>query len=222
MKINEIDILAIGAHPDDVEVGCGGFLAKAKKEGLKTGIIVLTKGGAGKDGNTEIRSCESRNASKILGVDYFKMYDFEDSRIECNNDNAEIIALDIVALKPGIILTLYGDDYHSDHVEVSRLVKKAVFQSVLKRISNGKYCGPKQLLYFPLNFKKIINPDLVVDISDVYEIKKQALSAHQSQKNVLNDLDKIYNAYAALCDSEYVEVFKSEYPLKINNIKSLL
>ncbi|MCP4179416.1 MAG: bacillithiol biosynthesis deacetylase BshB1 [bacterium] len=222
MNVEEIDILAISAHPDDVEVGCGGFLAKAKKQGLKTGIIVLTKGGAGKGGNIEIRSRESKNASEILDVDYFKMYDFEDSRIECNNDNAEIIALDIAVLKPEIILTLYGDDYHSDHVEVNKLVKKAVFQSVLKRISNGEYSGPKQLLYFPLNFRKIINPDLVVDISEVFEIKKKALSAHQSQKNVLDDLDKIYNTYAALCDSEYVEVFKSEYSLKINNIKSLI
>ena len=222
MENSEIKIIAIGAHPDDVELGCGGFLAKAKAEGFTTGIIILTNGDACRSGDAETRTKEATKAAKTLKADYFKMLGFEDGRLISDIKTNELVARELAQLRPSIVITHYEEEIHPDHIAAYNIVNKAIFLSQLKRFSPEVYSGPKQTLYYWLNPKKIINPDLLIDITDVFEIKKKALAAHKSQSSVIKSLDTLGTVYGSLCETQYAEGFMLECPLKVTDINSLL
>lgn len=178
-----VDVLAIGAHPDDAEIGCAGLLLKAKARGLKTGILVLTQGEMGTSGTREERVAEAEAAAGILGVDAFRIFDMPDAGLEFDYDNALRIVDVLKAWRPRLVLTPSGADHHPDHQVVPKLVERAIFLATRPNLfpEHAPLLPSPGLLTFPLSFQRAGRPDLVLDISDVYEVKQKALQAHCSQ-----------------------------------------
>lgn len=183
----KLDILAIGAHPDDVELSCGATLAKEVANGKKVGIIDLTRGELGTRGTAETRDEEASNAAKILGVHTRANMRFADGFFI--NDKAhqiEIIKM-IRYYRPEIIICNAVDDRHIDHPKGSQLVSDACFLSGLKKIET-KYKDSNQLqepwrpkqVYHYIQWKDI-EPDLVVDVTGFMDIKVKSVLAYKTQ-----------------------------------------
>ena len=181
----KLDILAFGAHPDDIELGAGGTIAKAVEEGKKVGVIDLTKGELGTRGTVESRKTEAANAAKILGLSARENLGFADGFfINDKKHQLEIIKM-LRKYQPNIVLCNAVDDRHIDHGKGSKLVSDACFLSGLIRIKteldgmNQVQWRPKHVYHY-IQWKNL-EPDFVVDISDFMEIKQKAVDAYQTQ-----------------------------------------
>lgn len=182
----KLDILAIGAHPDDVELGCGGTIAKEIANGKKVGIIDLTRGELGTRGTAETRAVEANNAAKILGVAVRVNMKFADGFfINDKKHQLEIIKM-IRKYQPDIVLCNAIDDRHIDHGKGSKLVSDACFLSGLVKIETyndanelQKPWRPKQVYHY-IQWKNL-EPDLVVDISGFIDGKMASVLAYKTQ-----------------------------------------
>ena len=181
----KLDILAIGAHPDDVELGCGATIAKEISLGKKVGILDLTRGELGTRGSAEIRAMEADSAAKILGVEIRENLKFADGFFENNKEHQLEIVKIIRKYKPVVILCNAIEDRHIDHAKGSKLVSDACFLSGLIKIStslNGKKQDawkPKQVYHY-IQWKNI-EPHFVVDVTGFMETKIKAVKAYKSQ-----------------------------------------
>ncbi|EDM44021.1 hypothetical protein SCB49_10537 [unidentified eubacterium SCB49] len=181
----KLDILAIGAHPDDVEMSCGGTLAKEIAKGKKVGILDLTRGELGTRGSAEIRDEEAKNAAAILGVHVRQNLAFADGFFVNDRDSQLEIIKVIRKYKPEIILCNAIDDRHIDHPKGSKLVSDACFLSGLRKIetsdegSEQEAWRPK-LVYHYIQWKDL-EPDVVVDVTGFMDKKMQAIYAYKSQ-----------------------------------------
>jgi bacillithiol biosynthesis deacetylase BshB1 len=183
----KLDILAIGAHPDDVELGCGATLAKEIANGKKVGIIDLTRGELGTRGTAETRDIESQGAAKILGVVVRENMEFADGFfVNDKHHQLEVIKM-IRKYKPEIVICNTIDDRHIDHGKGSKLVSDACFLSGLLKIDTKDVnkdvwqepWRPKQVYHY-MQWKNI-EPDMVVDVSGYMEIKMEAVLAYKTQ-----------------------------------------
>jgi len=181
----KLDILAIGAHPDDVELGCGGTIAKEIANGKRVGIIDLTRGELGTRGTAETREEESFNATKILGVSVRENLGFADGFFENDKQHQLEIIKMIRKYKPEIVLCNAIDDRHIDHGKGSKLVSDACFLSGLLKIET-EYEGKQQefwrpkFVYHYIQWKPI-EPEIVVDISGFMDKKMEAVLAYKTQ-----------------------------------------
>jgi N-acetylglucosamine malate deacetylase 1 len=176
----QLDILAFGAHPDDVELFAGGTLAKMASLGHLTGVVDMTRGELGTRGNAAIRKSEAREAARILGLRVRENLGLSDGEVQVTPEaRLKIIRL-LRKYRPLVVLTHYWDDRHPDHVNTSRLVSEAVHHSGLVKIKTGQErYRPKTLLYFKLPSSLI--PSFVVDISEQSEQRRAAIAAYRSQ-----------------------------------------
>ena len=181
----KLDILAFGAHPDDVELGCAGTILKEISLGKTVGIIDLTRGELGTRGTAEIRDQEANAAGKILGVSVRKNLEMRDGFfVNDEKHQLEIIKM-IRKYQPEIVLCNAIDDRHIDHSKGSKLVSDACFLSGLLKIETTvegeeqKAWRPK-LVYHYIQWKNI-EPDFVVDITGFTDKKIEAILAYSSQ-----------------------------------------
>lgn len=181
----KIDILAIGVHPDDVELGCGGIVARHVSMGYKVGILDLTRGELGTRGTPEIRDTEAAEGAKILGALFRENLQFRDGFF--SNDEAHQLKLieTLRKYQPDIVLTNAPHDRHPDHAKAAQLTVDACFLSGLpkiKTVHNGENQNawrPKTVYHYIQAYHH--QPDLVVDITDFMEIKMHAIKAYKSQ-----------------------------------------
>ena len=176
----KLDILAFGAHPDDVELGAGATVAKMVSLGKKVGIIDLTRGELGTRGTAETRKQEAADAAKILGVEIRENLEFRDGFFTTDEEHQMKIIEMIRKYQPEIVLCNAIDDRHIDHGKGADLVGKACFLSGLKKIETGQnHWRPKHVFHYiqwlPLK------PDFVLDVSGFVEKKKQACFAYKTQ-----------------------------------------
>ena len=175
----KLDILAIGAHPDDVELGCGATVAKEISLGKSVGILDLTRGELGTRGSAEIRAQEAAKAAEILGVDVRENLGFADAFF-INDREHQVKIIEIIRkYRPEIVLCNAVDDRHIDHPKGSKLVSDACFLSGLRKIET-MYMGEKQEAWRPKQWKNL-EPDVVIDISGFIEVKMAAVQAYSSQ-----------------------------------------
>ncbi|MFX1326448.1 MAG: bacillithiol biosynthesis deacetylase BshB1 [Promethearchaeota archaeon] len=180
----KLDILVIGAHPDDAEIGCGGTIAHYKKRGKKVGVLDLSDGEPTPFGSVEIRMKELKVASEILQLDVRVTLDMTNRYIENSIENRKKVSDVIRKHKPSIIITHPSNDWHPDHIACHQIVNAAKFQAKLtKTESQYPEYSPKYLLYFDHSHLKDINRklDFLIDISDSLEDKLNALKAYKSQ-----------------------------------------
>ena len=182
----KVDILAFGAHPDDVELGCGGSIAKATSQGKSVGIIDLTRGELGTRGSAEIRDQEAAAAAKVLQLTFRKNLAFRDGFF-VNDEAHQMVIVQMIRLcRPKIVLCNAVEDRHIDHAKGSDLVSDACFLSGLKKVETKDQAGdiqdpwrPAQVFHY-IQWKEI-TPDFVVDISNHIDIKMEAIQAYSSQ-----------------------------------------
>ena len=181
----KLDILAIGAHPDDVELGCGATIAKEIANGKKVGVLDLTRGELGTRGSAEIRDQEAADAAKVLGVTVRENIALADGFFE-NNKESQLKIIEVIRkYQPEMVLCNTIDDRHIDHGKGSKLASDACFLSGLVKIETlidgvaQEKWRPK-FVYHYIQWKNI-EPDVVVDVSGFIEKKCEAVFAYSSQ-----------------------------------------
>lgn len=181
----KVDVLAFGAHPDDVELGCGGTIAKLVSEGKTVAIVDLTQGELGTRGTAETRAKEADDAAKILKVTARENLLMEDGFLTNSKAYQLQIVQAIRKYQPNIVLSNAIDDRHPDHAKASKLVSDACFLSGLRKIEtviNGiqqKEWRPNFIFNY-IQWKQI-EPEFVIDISDYMMVKVDACMAYKTQ-----------------------------------------
>ena len=238
----KLDLLAIGAHPDDVELGCGGIIAKEVSKGKKVGIIDLTRGELGTRGTAETRDRESSEAAKILGVAVRVNMEFADGFfINDKFHQIELIKM-IRKYRPEIVLCNAIEDRHIDHGKGSSLVSDACFLSGLLKIDTKTEDSeqwqepwrPKHVYHY-IQWKNL-EPDFAVDISGFIDVKINAIKAYKTQfydpkskepetpissKNFTDSIEYRARDLGRLVGVEYAEGFTAERHVTVDSLFNL-
>lgn len=173
-------ILAFGAHPDDVELGCGSTMLKLKKTGYRTAIIDLTEGEMGSRGSVEQRYRESAESAKILQINARENLRIPDGNIDVNQENREKIIRIIRRYKPSLVFAPYSDDRHPDHIHASQLITEGCFYAGLRKmLPELPAHRPFRVIYYMAKYE--FTPSFVIDISEEFSTKMKALQAYRSQ-----------------------------------------
>jgi N-acetylglucosamine malate deacetylase 1 len=181
----KLDVLAMGAHPDDVELSCGGTMATLARSGYKVGIVDLTQGELGTRGSKQIRKREAEESAKILGVSVRDNLKIPDGNVELSKNNLIKVIEVIREARPDILVIPHSMERHPDHEHAHRLCKEAWFYAGLEKIitrSAGKKqepFRPKKFFHYMQKFEFI--PSFIIDVSKFHSVKMDALQAFQSQ-----------------------------------------
>lgn len=180
--MDQIDILAIFAHPDDVELTVGGTLLKMKHLGYRTGALDVTRGEMGTRGTVEGRAQEAKDAAEILKLDVRENLGLPDGHVFCDDESRTMLVRVLRRLKPKVILTHQMDDPHPDHNHIAQLVRESARLSSMKRYDE-ETGGEKITVPTVAHniFSRLVSPSFVVDISEFLEEKMRAIRAHSSQ-----------------------------------------
>ena len=237
----KLDILAFGAHPDDVELGCGATLAKEISLGKKVGIVDLTRGELGTRGSADLRDIEAANSAKILGVSVRENLRFSDGFFTNDKEHQLAVIKMIRKYQPEIVLCNAVDDRHIDHPKGSNLVSDACFLSGLLKIETevGGELQEKwrpKLVYHYIQWKNI-TPDFVIDVTGFMDIKKKSVLAYTSQfydptsnepetpitsKNFTDSVDYRAKDLGRLIGVESAEGFTTERYVAVENLSKLI
>ena len=228
------DILSIGAHPDDIEVGTGGVLIDQVKRGRKCGIVILTQGEMGTGGTAEIRKRELHAAAKVIGADIVKTFDWGDTRLEDSYDKRLAVATVIRQTRPKIILAPYPHighgrrQSHPDHVAAGVIAVNAANLASLRKvqIEGDRHLVTRIFHYF---LPPGVYPHFVVDISDYFEQWIAALSAHESQflnpeksRDYIDGLTTMAKSFGNMARCKYGQGFVSVEPVQVKDILCLV
>ena len=236
----KVDILAIGSHPDDVELGCSGTIAKEISNGKRVGIIDLTRGELGTRGTAEIREKEANQAAEILKVSFRENLNFQDGFFK-NDEEHQLKLIQVIRkYRPDFILCNAPDDRHIDHPKGAKLVVDACFLSGLEKIESTLE-GNKQEPWRPNNIYhyiqwKSLKPDFIVDISNHFKTKIKSVKAFKSQfydgnetvhntpistKNFLDSIEYRARDLGRLTNVDYGEGFIAARIPLVENISEL-
>ena len=237
----KLDILAFGAHPDDIELGCGATIAKEVSLGKKVGIVDLTQGELGTRGSAELRMIEANNAGKILGVSVRENLGFADGFFTNDKKHQLEIIKMIRKYQPDIVLCNAIDDRHIDHGKGSKLVSDACFLSGLVKIETElegkqqKKWRPKHVYHY-IQWKNIA-PDFVIDVTGFIQKKQASVLAYSSQfydpnskepespitsKTFIESINYRSRDLGRLIGVEYAEGFTSERYVAAENLSKLI
>lgn len=233
---NHYDLIAIGAHPDDVEVGAGGVLLKMSQLGYRTGIVYLTRGEMGTGGTPEIRAAEALAAAKILQTDLLETLDLGDTRLTDAPENRYQIAQLIRKYQPTIILAPWPRGghgkraSHADHLAAGNIVINACNYATFKKLPiDGVPFQVPALFHFFLPSGEA--PTFVVDITEQFDSWIAALKAHESQflnpdkptdRDYLWNLETMARGFGSLIGCRYGQGFKIGEPMAIEDIFCLI
>lgn len=238
----KLDILAFGAHPDDVELGAGGILAKEAANGKLTGIVDLTHGEMGTRGTPEIRDEEAKKAGEILGCSVRLNLGMKDGFFLNDKEHQEKIARVIRIYQPDIVIANAFEDRHPDHGRGSSLVSDACFLAGLRKWiikddeGNELDAWRPKAVYHYMQFREL-KPDLIVDISGYHDQKMESVLAHKSQfydpssnepetviasKGFLNSVDYRAQNYGRLIGVKHGEAFNVERPTGSSTLSELI
>ena len=232
-----LDLLAIGAHPDDADISCGGTLALAAAQGFATGILDLTRGEMGTNGTPEIREAEAAEAARILHLDGRWNAGLPDGGIHAMDSAQErAVVTWIRRLRPAVLLSHYPKDRHPDHVQASLLAERAWYLAGLVQYpAEGPAFRPKARWYFASRIG--FHPTVVVDVTSTWNAKRAAILAHESQVvrnattsrvTALNDpefltrIESRLRHFGGMIGVKYGEPFLSDMPLGVDSLSSIL
>jgi bacillithiol biosynthesis deacetylase BshB1 len=189
----EIDLLAVAAHRDDVELTCGGTLAKAARAGRRTGILDLTRGEMGTRGSAGLRAAEAEAAAKVLGVSVRETLGLPDAGIVNEPSTREALARVIRRLRPKIVIAPALEGRHPDHRVAAQLVRDACFVAGLAKVAPElpKH-RPLKVLHCLAYRQDYVRPTFVVDVSEVFEQKMEAIRCFHSQFDGVTQAGEVY------------------------------
>jgi N-acetylglucosamine malate deacetylase 1 len=180
MTISQVDLLAIGPHPDDIEIGIGGIVAKHAALGHRVGLCDLTAGEMGSNGTVDERLGEAEAARAVLGAAWRVNLRLPDRAIGTSPDHQRVVASLVRSARPTVVAIPYWSDRHPDHVAASHLLTEGVFSAGLRRYNaEGEAWKPESVCYYFINDMAV--PSFVVDVSEHYETKRRALACHVTQ-----------------------------------------
>jgi N-acetylglucosamine malate deacetylase 1 len=229
LKDHQYDILAFGAHADDVEIGMGAAIAKYAKQGKKIAVCDLTKAELSSNGTVNTRQKEAQAAAEILGVASRETLDLPDRGLFLTPTYIKKVTEIIRKYKPKIIFAPYWEDRHPDHANCARLVDEAVFSAGIKKYdANGEAHKADNVFYYLIN--STAKPDFIIDVSDYMDKKVASLNAYRSQfmKDEHTVDTPLVNGYIEMIQAReklngtgagvsYAEGFKAKKPLVINS-----
>jgi len=233
----KLDLLAMAAHPDDVELTCGGTLIKMARQGYAVGILDLTEGEMGTRGSIEIRRKEAAAAARLLGVTHRENLGLPDAHLEMRMEYKLAVARRIRALRPRTVILPYWEGRHPDHYNAARLGYEGCFLAGLKRLDlQGEAYRPFKILY-STTYDRTVRPSFVVDISKEFARRSQAILAYRSQfqpvgrqrkSKVYLPLDKLVDEvhlvarfYGDMIGVEYAEPFLAKEVMQVEDVIGL-
>lgn len=230
-----VDVLAIGAHPDDAELGCGGTLLLAAGSGLRTGVVDLTAGEMATRGSPERRARERDEASALLGLSVRCSADLPDTAVGTDPGHRLVVAEILRSLRPAIVLAPWCDDAHPDHAAAGRLAREACFLAGLGRLPDGPPHRPRYLLHYMLHTP--FDPSLVVDVTSTWTRRMQAVRAYRSQfdatlpgepptrlsaPDFLERIEARAVFYGGMIDARHGEPYRGPGPLGLRTLVPLV
>jgi bacillithiol biosynthesis deacetylase BshB1 len=230
----DYDLISVGAHPDDVEVGTGGLLIDLAERGYKCGIVILTQGEMGTGGTAEIRAKEVRDAVDILGVDLVETFDWGDTKLEDNYEHRLDLARVIRQTRPKIIVAPWPHvghgrrQSHPDHVASGVIALNASNLASLKKadLPGDPHRVMRVFHYF---LPPGTNPHFVVDITPHFDRWIEALSAHRSQflnpekeRDYIDTLSTMARSYGMFAGCQYGQGFRAAEPILVKNMMTLV
>ncbi len=175
-----VDLLVFGPHPDDLEIGLGGTIARHAALGFSVGLCDLTAGEMGSNGTVEERLAEAEAARLVLGAAWRENLRLPDRRIGKSPDHLDMVAALVRRRRPRVVAAPYWSDRHPDHVAASALITEGVFNAGLRKYQiEGDAWKVEWICYYFINDSE--KPSFVVDVSDHYDIKRKALDCHVTQ-----------------------------------------
>ncbi len=237
--------LAIAAHPDDIELSCSGTIIKLTQKNYPVGILDLTRGELGTRGNEKIRESEAKEAAKLMGVSVRENLELPDGGIEVTMENKIELIKIIRKYKPEIIFAPYWIERHPDHENTSKLVREAWYLSGLVKFKtklNGKIQEPhrpKKIFFYVQYFYQQFTPNLIIDITDVFEKKLKVIECYKSQffnPNVkINAIETLLSTpdfreyliararfFGEMIGRKYGEPFLTLAPVGLNGIENVV
>lgn len=178
--MNPVDVLAFGAHPDDVEIGCGGTVIKLTDAGTRVVVVDLTRGELGTRGSAKIREREAAEASKILGLAARENLDLADGHISSDLESKRKVVDAIRRWRPDAVLLPYWRDRHPDHEAASALVYEASFLAGLRRFETEHESHRPQRLFYFVGWADF-EPTFIVDVTEQFERKMESIYAFSTQ-----------------------------------------
>ncbi len=231
-----VDILAIAAHRDDVELTCGGTLIKAANAGRRTAIVDLTQGEMGTRGSAQLRAEEASRAAEILGVSARETLGLPDAGIENSPATREALARVIRRFRPRVVIAPASEGRHPDHRVTAGLVRDACFVAGLAKIApEVPKHRPLKILHALAYRQDSTRPSFVVDITDEFERKLEAIKCYASQFHgetqagevfpngePLYDIIRHYAAtYGSLIRTRYGEPFLTTEMMRVDDVVAL-
>lgn len=229
-----MDILAIAAHPDDVEQTCGGTLLRMADAGYRTGIIDLTAGDMGTRGSPDIRVAESAEAGRILKVSHRENLHFPDARLENSLAGRMTLAQRLRELRPRTVILPYWEGRHPDHYRTAEIGYEACFLAGLRKIDQyTEPHRPYKIIYSSLYAN--VNPSFVVDVTSQFERRMEALLAYRSQygevtegstlfpdeQEIRDRLSATARFYGNLIGVKYGEPFVVKETMRVDDVVAL-
>jgi bacillithiol biosynthesis deacetylase BshB1 len=236
MSDTPVSILAIAAHRDDVELTCGGTLIKAAKRGQRTAIIDLTQGEMGTRGSAQLRGAEAENAARVLGVSARETLGLPDAGIENTPATRELLARAIRRFRPRIVIAPAFEGRHPDHRAAAGLIRDACFVAGLAKVApEVPKHRPLKILHSLTYRQDFTRPTFVVDVSEEFEQKLEAIRCYSSQFDgeiqagevfpngePLYDVIRHYAAtYGSLIRTRYGEPFFTTEMMRVDDVAAL-
>jgi N-acetylglucosamine malate deacetylase 1 len=231
-----VDLLAIAAHRDDVELTCAGTLLKAVAQGYRTGVVDLTAGETATKGSAEIRAREAEAAASVLGLSERRNLGMPDAGIHHTEANRKAVVEAIRELKPKTVILPYPVGRHPDHRIASELIRDACFLAGLAKYSaGGEPHRPSKLIYSMTYREDPVKPSFLVDISDFFEKKLEAIRCYQSQfegaiqagevypngMNLLEVVKAQHAHYGTLIRKLYAEPFYTPEAVQVDDVVTM-
>lgn len=227
-----VDIIFFGAHPDDVELSAGGTAAKCVKDGLRIGIVDLTRGEMGTRGTPQTRKKEAQGAARVLGATFRQQLDFQDGNLQTGREQ-ELEIIEILRIRrPKLVIGPWPDDRHPDHTRTGRIVTEASFYAGLKSLKTGApEHRPQTVLYYMQNY--MVPPSFVVDVTPHWKTKMRSVAAYKSQffdpkskepqtfisdPKFLEMIDARGRHFGALIGVRYGEAFVTKQPPRVDDL----
>jgi bacillithiol biosynthesis deacetylase BshB1 len=233
--VENVDVLTIAAHPDDIELTCAGTLIKMVDKGYSVGILDLTQGEMGTRGTPEIRAAEAEAARKAIGAKWRERLNFGDSRLTASIENRFALAEKIREARPSTVVLPYWEARHPDHYTAATLGYEACYAAGLKQLPvGGQPHRPKKIIYASMYWE--VKPSFFVDVTAQWERKLAAINCFNSQfSGDLRDITELYPAWGKLLDRiatqckyfghlmgvEYAEPFVVKESMAVDDIVDL-
>jgi bacillithiol biosynthesis deacetylase BshB1 len=235
-RMTDIHLLAVAAHRDDVELTCGGTLIKAARQGYRTAVVDLTQGEMGTRGSAATRAAEASRAAEVMGLAARENLDLPDAGIVNDPATRELLARAIRRFRPRVVIAPAAMGRHPDHIVTSQLVRDACFLAGLAKLAPDVPKHRPHKLVHTLSYRQdAVKPTFVVDISDEFEAKLEAVRCYDSQfggvtqagevypnGEPLYDMVRHYAAYyGALIRRRYGEPFLTMETMQVDDIVAL-